>query len=235
MTEDVFPFRIDHDLTDSLGISIVRAPITRAFDSGVSGYDQVFAIEWDQDRDTRIFSVLRSMFYGGMLEGVIFVGESKAHMKVLIDPREVSEDSSKFRQQYLRTLTNIADVSVEDDSWTAEVIFELDARHAAIAAVFKLGSHDSETMDLHGRPTGAPISAAYFDQSEVVAQKPRSELARAGEATIAGALELSARAQSGASIRSALDQAERKRKSREVVARFEPEIGDSPQNPRRRR
>lgn len=43
------------------------------------------AVIWDEDHDTRVFEVIDSLYLGDLLEHVLFIGERKAKVTVLID------------------------------------------------------------------------------------------------------------------------------------------------------
>jgi len=73
--------------------SVLRAPVWRA---GALGDGEVatfhdFAVIWDEDHDERIVKVIEDLYLGGLLPRVLFVGERKGLLSVVLDPKAASE------------------------------------------------------------------------------------------------------------------------------------------------
>ncbi len=75
-----------------------------------------FAVIWDEDRDLRIIHALERLMSMGLLEPVMFVGERKGTLSVIIDPAYLKGPLA----QYTRKISDIAD-SMPLDPWGSDV------------------------------------------------------------------------------------------------------------------
>lgn len=101
---------------DSLGRRIDRAKI----------HD--FAVIWDEDHDDRVIGVVERMYFAGLLYPVLFVGERKGSLTVVLSEDYAGSVSESLRADYERVLSKILSNVPTDggtDTWGSEVgVFE---------------------------------------------------------------------------------------------------------------
>lgn len=77
-----------------------------------------FAIIWDEDHDERIIPVLESLYLNGLLAPVLYAGERKGTLSLILDPA-VKEAGSQALREYEENVRKLA--MPEEDAWTVEV------------------------------------------------------------------------------------------------------------------
>lgn len=83
---------------------------------------QTLAIIWDEDHDTRIMNVIHRMHSKGLLFPVLFVGERKGGLTVILDDESFLWLSNKnLLQNYKDDIEKLAQGLIQD-SWNSEVI-----------------------------------------------------------------------------------------------------------------
>jgi hypothetical protein len=78
--------------------------------------DQDLAVIWDEDHDARIMAVVEKLYRERLLHPVLFIGERKGQLTVIIAP-----EFSREIAWYSTCVESIADQN-EGDPWTCEVI-----------------------------------------------------------------------------------------------------------------
>lgn len=94
---------------------IARSPLARA-----RWHD--FAIVWDEDHDERILGVVEQMHFAGLLAPVLFVGERKGSLTVLVASEFTSKITKGDFDRYKREVDEIAS-DIDGDSWPVRLGF----------------------------------------------------------------------------------------------------------------
>jgi hypothetical protein len=92
---------------------------------------QDFCVVWDEDHDTRVIDVIESLYTDNLLAPVLFIGERKGGVTVIVDKKFY--DDSALRYRFDRQLRDI--VQSLDDPWG-----------------WSLGYFDKETSDVFSSP-----------------------------------------------------------------------------------
>jgi hypothetical protein len=79
-----------------------------------------FAVIWDEDHDTRVIPVVEAIYMAGLLSPVLFVGERKGSLTVIVDSILYSDNRSNT-ETYAEELQQSCDCSVHPDYWAVEV------------------------------------------------------------------------------------------------------------------
>lgn len=79
-----------------------------------------FAVVWDEDHDERVIPVVEALFMGGLLSPVLFIGESKGSLVVLVD--EALLDSDITLASYEKEVGEVCDAACEGDNWSCSVV-----------------------------------------------------------------------------------------------------------------
>lgn len=78
-----------------------------------------FVVVWDEDHDIRVISAIESLYLEGLLSPVLFVGERKGTLSVLVSrsSRDAfsDDDWSKYQQDVGKVSSN------QKDSWPSDV------------------------------------------------------------------------------------------------------------------
>lgn len=74
-----------------------------------------FAVIWDEDHDTRVIRVLEGLYLAGLLTSVVFAGERKGVLTVIVS--SVIDPTSKQKLQ--NAFAHV--VSATDDPWPVEL------------------------------------------------------------------------------------------------------------------
>jgi hypothetical protein len=77
------------------------------------------AIIWDEDHDTRIIEVVDLLYLSGLLTSVIFAGERKGSLTLLVSEQTFEESGEKKLSAYQKAVEEITQSL--DDPWPAEV------------------------------------------------------------------------------------------------------------------
>lgn len=77
------------------------------------------AIIWDEDHDTRVIDALEQIHVAGLSSPIVFIGERKGHLTVLVDQRFVDSSSASELEQYSKAIERIAQDL--DDPWSCDV------------------------------------------------------------------------------------------------------------------
>lgn len=78
-----------------------------------------FAIIWDEDHDERILDAIEILYFRGLLAPVMFIGERKGTLSVLIDVETVKAWTPARRRKYQKSVGKVS--CCECDSWPANV------------------------------------------------------------------------------------------------------------------
>lgn len=96
-------------------VSVLRATL---WDASSSPYAHDFAVVWDEDHDERVIWVAEELFVRKLLANVLFIGERKGGVAVVID-----EAISVPQLKRLATeLDAITQDELPSDSWPSEVV-----------------------------------------------------------------------------------------------------------------
>jgi len=95
------------------------------------GHVHRFAVVWDEDHDTRVIDALERIYMAGLLSSVLFAGERKGTLFLLL-AREVDRICSPSELvKYRHAVLNISQ-GLEFDSWPTEIgRFEADIKREA--------------------------------------------------------------------------------------------------------
>jgi len=78
------------------------------------------AIIWDEDHDERIIDVIETLYIKGLLTPIIFIGERKGSLSIIVDCNIVNNiDNNDWFYEYSKTIANIADGL--DDPWGSDI------------------------------------------------------------------------------------------------------------------
>ncbi len=78
-----------------------------------------FAVLWDEDHDERIIPVLEDLHLEGLLSPVVFVGERKGGISLVVSPAFSQGDAKKIAS-YAAQIEAIAED--QEDPWTVDVV-----------------------------------------------------------------------------------------------------------------
>src|SRR5262245_22614187 len=81
-----------------------------------------FAVIWDEDHDERVIEVIERMYFGGLLSPVLFIGERKGCLSIILDA-DIECCSEAAR---LRFRNAVKDLGPVDDPWPVESCLSLD-------------------------------------------------------------------------------------------------------------
>lgn len=98
---------------------------------------QDIAVVWDGDHDTRLISVLQSLYFSGLTPPVVFVGERKGMLWLILDP-EVANGLDL--EEYERRVGDAVEQSGIGDFWSIEVESEIGQ-----PGLFGLSGYESKT------------------------------------------------------------------------------------------
>ncbi|WP_117081181.1 hypothetical protein, partial [Klebsiella pneumoniae] len=77
---------------------------------------QKFAIIWDEDHDTRIVDVLEIALMRNLLGPVVFAGERKGSLNIVLSP-DFDRLTPSEKKEYLANWQELADGGYASDSW----------------------------------------------------------------------------------------------------------------------
>lgn len=103
--------------------SVLKIPVwhDRLSISTINLSFQTLAIIWDEDHDTRVLDAIHRMYFKGLLFPVLFVGERKGHLTVVIDDNSYHWLLNKnLLNNYKQEINELAQ-SLED-SWSSDVV-----------------------------------------------------------------------------------------------------------------
>lgn len=89
-----------------------------------------FAIIWDEDHDERVIPVLESLYLNGLLAPVLYAGERKGTLSLILDPA-MKEAGPSALGEYEENARNLA--APDGDAWTVEVALMGDGSTRIIA------------------------------------------------------------------------------------------------------
>ena len=121
-------FQTLHDETQPVGhlgrgthYSVLRVPIWQDewLNPSVQGSLLDFAVIWDEDHDERVIDVIETMYFGGLLAPVRFIGERKGSLSVLINEKTVEAWDRAALKDYRDAVSDVGR-SLEDP-WPAMV------------------------------------------------------------------------------------------------------------------
>lgn len=81
-----------------------------------------FAIIWDEDHDERIISVVEGLLMDGLLAPVLFIGERKGTLNVVVDAALFATTSNVNREEYVDRVEAVCQKHSGDDYWPTEVV-----------------------------------------------------------------------------------------------------------------
>lgn len=88
------------------------------------------AIIWDEDHDTRVIEAVELLYLSGLLTSVIFAGERKGSLTLLVSEQTFEESGEKKLSAYQKAVEEITQSL--DDPWPAEVASLNSRRHSII-------------------------------------------------------------------------------------------------------
>jgi len=125
-------FHFVYDETEPVGLigrgthySVARVPEWRnALLHGTNtAFIHRFAIIWDEDHDQRVVPVLEKLYLGGLLAPVLYAGERKGTLSLILDP-SVKDSSARFVHLYEKLAKEL--VTPDEDYWPVEVALKGD-------------------------------------------------------------------------------------------------------------
>jgi hypothetical protein len=108
-----------------------------------------FAVIWDEDHDTRVISVIESIYMAGLLAPVQFIGERKGTLSIVLASRYYYGSSGGVGGVGFANLANEIAGDVEEDPWSLDI-----------------GSFDRRDTSARGDQTKLP--SIIQDRDEVV-------------------------------------------------------------------
>jgi hypothetical protein len=78
---------------------------------------QRFAVIWDEDHDMRVIPVLEAAYMNNLLAPVLFVGERKASLTVIIDDAFPKTNAASFEESW----SDVISRSLTHDSWGLDI------------------------------------------------------------------------------------------------------------------
>jgi hypothetical protein len=146
MNRTLYPFQLLTEIP-ALNLTVLRVPVllprTPQF------FDLDLAIAWDADRDERVFPIIRSLWYSGLLPPqTTFVGERKGGLTITLDseyPEPLPGGSVPAYEAAVQELVNRS-----ADPWTVHIATPSDWQ-LQISRLLKLGAwirDDAHKADL---------------------------------------------------------------------------------------
>jgi hypothetical protein len=89
-----------------------------------------FAIIWDEDHDERVIQVLEKLYLKGLLAPVLYAGERKGSLSLILDPSVTGADP-RFLVDYEEQVADLA--APDGDAWSVEITLMGDGRTRIIA------------------------------------------------------------------------------------------------------
>lgn len=81
-----------------------------------------FAVIWDEDHDERIIKVIEAIYMNSALAPVIFIGERKGSLQVIVDAKLMHSDPNKDIDEYRAKIQRIVDKALGDnDYWSVNI------------------------------------------------------------------------------------------------------------------
>jgi hypothetical protein len=141
MDTSLYPFRVLYSIPP-MNLTVLRVPVS---DLPYHYLDLDFAIDWDEDRDQRIFPAARQLWYQGLLPAfVLFVGERKGILTITVDPGHPAMCGLDDKgipggslQAYRDKLNKLAAKWVDD--WEVEIVSPTEHK-LRLARSLKLGA-----------------------------------------------------------------------------------------------
>ena len=103
--------------------SVFRA--VTSFDNGLVPLDRPklhdFAVIWDEDHDERVIPVVEGLLMQGLLAPVLFIGERKGTLNVIVDDA-LFTDSSVNADEYIKAVEDVCESNSDGDHWPTEVV-----------------------------------------------------------------------------------------------------------------
>lgn len=84
------------------------------------GLIQDFAVIWDEDHDERVIHAIEELHMAGLLAPVVFIGEKKGNLTVLVNYGFHGESSDLELKKYIKKVEAISE-GFHDDYWPAQV------------------------------------------------------------------------------------------------------------------
>ncbi len=101
-----------------------------------------FAVIWDEDHDERIIDAVLALYFAGLLSPVLFIGERKGTLSVLLQHDARTGRSKAALATYAKSVEDIAQRL--EDPWTLTIDSVNDAEHSII-------NDDPVSVDLYLR------------------------------------------------------------------------------------
>jgi hypothetical protein len=80
-----------------------------------------FAVIWDEDHDERVIPVVEGLLMQGLLAPVLFVGERKGTLNVIVDDA-LFADTSANAEEYIKAVDEVCQANSGGDYWPTEVV-----------------------------------------------------------------------------------------------------------------
>ena len=79
---------------------------------------QRLAVIWDEDHDTRILDVLEEIYIKGLLSPILFIGERRGRVVVILDQEFICKTTEKQLLEYKSKIAEICQNPCHEDSWS---------------------------------------------------------------------------------------------------------------------
>jgi len=80
-----------------------------------------FVVIWDEDHDERVIPVVEGLLMQGLLAPVLFIGERKGTLNVIVDDA-LFTDSSVNIDEYIKAVGEVCEANSDGDYWPTEVV-----------------------------------------------------------------------------------------------------------------
>lgn len=108
---------------------------------------QDFAVVWDEDHDVRIVRTLEQMLMANLLSPVLFAGERKGVLTLLVAPELAKEPT--YLSEFEHSLSRILNAPTHGDFWTADIgVFDrkfrqstMDVKHLVHAPALRVRTY----------------------------------------------------------------------------------------------
>jgi hypothetical protein len=128
-----------------------------------------FAVIWDEDHDTRVIDVLEDVHMAGLLSPVLFAGERKGSMTVIVDAAFYFRITAKEREAYVAALEECtSDNSRHGDYWPLSLgYFNSEPTNPAQTDLCSIISDTNSRVELFARNVDSLWSLGHKDWARI--------------------------------------------------------------------
>jgi hypothetical protein len=156
------------DFGDGVHYSVLRVPIWQ--DGLLKPLPKArlldFAVIWDEDHDARVIEGVEALYFQGLLAPVMFVGERKGSLSIILDAEAVKGWNEAMWRRY-RTAVN--EIGPGDDPWPATVQVGLAEKntivHASAADVATYLGNIDLLWRLGSKPVGEHVPKNVIERA----------------------------------------------------------------------